>query len=378
LFGGVPETPITYLDTILPTQSSSTLFSFPKFNPSIGTLSCISFNDTVSVVVTTFARNTDTTAGHTYVFQTTISDAANGPRNSGPFNWVASISVANKQYGPVFLDKDTMPRLPGDSITFGPDTLLNKVIGAGTAPDVAPFIGSTGNVNFRADLSGGAVALVGGTNYLTGISTSSWGTFRLTYYWCPAAALANSISQFTAVKLGDYVLLQWIGENDQNNNSYEVQYSVDGIHFFTVTSINAYPTDASGAAKYQYQYKIDNATGERLYFRVKKTDASGKAGYSAVKTIVLRGPGATDFQAYPNPAVSKHITLESPGLITGNVRVAIINAIGQELYSKTFSMNGGSQISFDLPQTLKMGMYYLQVSNPARNTRQLIKLLVQE
>ncbi|HSZ87289.1 MAG TPA: hypothetical protein VK787_14755, partial [Puia sp.] len=54
--GGSPATAVTYLDTVLPTQASSTVFSFPKFNPTIGTLSCISFNDTISVAVTTSAR----------------------------------------------------------------------------------------------------------------------------------------------------------------------------------------------------------------------------------------------------------------------------------------------------------------------------------
>ena len=77
--GGSPATAVTYLDTVLPTQASSSIFSFPKFDPSIGSLTCISFNDTVSVVVTTAARNTDTTNGHTYIFQTTISDACYRP-----------------------------------------------------------------------------------------------------------------------------------------------------------------------------------------------------------------------------------------------------------------------------------------------------------
>src|ERR1700689_469802 len=93
--GAVPATVITYLDTVLPTQASSTIFSFPKFDPSIGTLTCIDFNDTISVAVTTAARNTDTTKAPNYVFQTTISDSINGPDDCGAFDWLIGFGLAN-------------------------------------------------------------------------------------------------------------------------------------------------------------------------------------------------------------------------------------------------------------------------------------------
>src|SRR5580658_595522 len=219
--GGSPATALSYEDTILATQASNSLFTFPKFDPSVGTLSCISFTDTVSVMVTTAARNTDTTMGHNYVFQTNITDAVYGPSDSGPFDWLATYGNTVKNYGPVYLDTDKIdlhppqPRLPDDSVTFGPDTLINNLITTGTTTNVAEYLGATGTVTFENSLTGYAGAIIGGTNYIAGIKSNSWGTFRLTYYWCPTILLAENIINFTALRKDGSVQLQWTTEHEQ-------------------------------------------------------------------------------------------------------------------------------------------------------------------
>ncbi len=372
--GSAPRT-ITYLQTVAPSQASSSPFSFPQFDPSIGTLSCINFNDTVSIVATTFGRNTDTTAGHNYVFQTTVSESVSGPRNSGPFNWLATFSTANKSYGPVWLDKDTTPRLPGDSVSFGPDTLLNNAIGAGTPPDFAPFTGA-GSVNFSADLSGGAIATVGGINYVAGIKSNAWGSFRLTYYWCPIAPLGASIINFSAVKSGNSVLLQWGGLNEQPNDSYSIEYSTDGIHFVTISAIPAYAKNPGQAAIYRFQYPLpSNTTGGQVYFRVKKTDASGKIGYSPVKPIKLNDNAAANYQIYPNPS-SRHVYIEWQSLLTGNIQVSVTNPVGQQVFNQTFRFNGSNNLDFDLPVNVGQGIYYLVVKDPANHIQQSSHLVI--
>ena len=372
---GSAPTAITYLQVVAPSQASSSPFSFPKFDPSVGTLSCINFNDTVSIVATTFGRNTDTTAGHNYVFQTTVSESVNGPRNSGPFNWMATFSTANKSYGPVWLAKDSTPRLAGDSVEFGPDTLLNNAVGAGSPPDFAVFTG-LGNVNFSADLSGGAIATVGGINYTAGIKSSAWGSFRLTYYWCPAAPLGTSIVNFSAIKGGSSVLLEWGGVNEQPNDSYSIEYSTDGVHFITISQIPAYAKNPGQAAIYRFQYPLpSNATGGQVYFRIKKTDASGKTGYSPVKTIKLNDNAAANYQIYPNPS-SRHVYIEWQSLLTGNIQVSVTNPVGQQVYNQTFRFNGSNNLDFNLPANVGQGIYYLVVKDPANHIQQSSHLVI--
>ena len=372
--GSAPRA-ITNLQVVAPSQASSSPFSFPKFDPTIGTLSCINFYDTISIVATTFGRNIDTTSGHNYIFQTTVSESVNGPRNSGPFNWLATFSNINKSYGPVFLDKDTTPRLPTDSVQFGPDTLLNNVTGAGTPPDFAPFIG-VGNVNFSADLSGGAIATLGGINYQAGIKSNAWGSFRLTYYWCPAAPLGESINGFTAVKSGNSVMLQWGGLNEQANDSYAIQYSTDGVHFTTISVIPAYAKNPGQAAIYRFQYPLPaNAAGGQVYFRIQKTDASGKTSYSPVKPIKLDDNAAANYQIYPNPS-SRHVYIEWQSLLTGNIQVSVINPVGQQVFNQSFRFNGSNNLDFDLPVNTGQGIYYLIVKDPANHIQQSSHLVI--
>lgn len=363
--GGLPATPITYSVTIAPTNASVLTFTFPQFDPSIGTLSCVRARDTISGVTTTGALNTgpDSTA---FLFQLTLNNKITGPG-------ITINQVVNKLYG-----YDTLAPfgMPGDTITYGPDPVFTNAPGTAQTGGNAAYIG-LGTVDFTYKVNGGVIALDGGLNYNSSISTDIGGTIALTYYYCAASALANGIINFSAYRMGNVVTLKWTGENEQSADNYFIEISRDGTHFYTTSSLPANAADSSGAPTYQYQYKTGSADGERLYFRIRKTDASGKSSFSPVKTIVLAGSAVADFRVYPNPA-SKHISLESPELLNGNIQVAITNSVGQQVYTRAFQLNGTNTISFDLPNTFTKGVYYLQVKNAAKNTQQLIKLFVRE
>ena len=115
---------------------------------------------------------------------------------------------------------------------------------------------------------------------------------------------------------------------------------------------------------------------ERLFFRIKKTNAGGKAGYSQVRVISLKSTSAiSNFQVYPNPA-SKHINVEWSNSLTGNIGVGVLNTVGQQVYSQTFELNGSNTIKFDLPASVNPGLYYLLIKDLSNNTQQLTKLLI--
>jgi hypothetical protein len=377
---GIPATPITYLDTVLPTQASATVFSFPKFDPSIGLLSCIEFNDTVSVAVTTSARNTDTTTGHNYLFTTSISDVVYGPQNSGPFDWAASTQAGANLYGPVFLDTDKIdknppqPRLPGDSTTFGPDTLIRNKVGAGSPPDAAPFLGA-GVVNFSTNLTGLAGAIVGGTNYITGIKSNAWGTFRLTYYWCPTLPLANSIINFTAFKNSGNVQLQWQDQSAGVGVSYVIEYSTDGTHFLSYGSVAANPQQGgSPVQSFQYLFQALNGA-QKLYFRVRRIDVNDKSSYSTIKGLNFSSSSVAGYQVYPNP-VHNTVMFEFDEAQTGNFAVSIISTTGQIIEQKSVTLSGSNQIKMDLMSHPATGLYYLEARDLTHNQKYLSKILI--
>jgi len=377
--GGSPATAITYLDTVLPTQASSSIFSFPKFDPSIGSLTCISFNDTVSVVVTTAARNTDTTNGHTYIFQTTISDAVTGPSSSGPNNWLVTFSSSNKTYGPIYLDTDKIdltppqPRLPDDSTTFGPDTLINNIVGAGSTTNVAPFLGSSGTVDFTTGLTGSAGATFGGVNYTTGLKSNSWGTFRLSYYWCPALLLAENIVNFTAIKKNNSVLLLWTTENEQPDFTYEIEYSKDRSTYIPVGNTQS---GSNVNQAYQFQYAINNTDIGTIYFRIKRTGADGKATYSVIKSVNLNSNGVSSgMQVYPNP-VKNSVIFAFDEIQNANFSIQLVNTAGQIIQQNAVTVSGSNQIKLNLTSNPARGLYYLYTKDLTHNQQYITKVLV--
>jgi hypothetical protein len=363
--GGLPATPIAYSVTIAPTISSTLIFTFPQFDPAIGTLSCVRLNDTISGITTTGALN-KANVKKSYKFQLTLANNISGPGISIDQNF-------NKVYGP---DSLGFYGDPTDTITYGPDPVFTNDPGTAQTGGNGAYLG-LGTVNFTYTINGGMVALSGGLNYNSGISTTIGGTLALTYYWCPITVLANSINGFAAIKSGNAILLKWTGQNEQNTDTYEIEYSKDGIHFSAATKIPAYVDNTGAASKYEYQYNLAGTTADRLFFRIKKTNAAGKAGYSAIRVINL-GAGTTaisNFQLYPNPA-SKHLNVEWSSPVTGNISVAVVNTVGQQVYQQAFELNGSNNIQLDLPASAKPGVYYVLLKDITNHSQQLTKLMI--
>jgi hypothetical protein len=379
--GGSPATPLTYLDTVQATQASSTSFTFPQFNPAVGTLACISFNDTVSVVVTTAARNTDTTTGHTYIFQTTISDAVVGPDDSGPTDWLVTYASNNKTYGPIYLDTDKIdrvppqPRLPDDSTTFGPDTLLNNIIGSGSTTNIAAYLG-TGTVSFSTDLTGSAGATFGGTNYSTGIKSNSWGTFRLSYYWCPTILLAENIINFTAAHRAGNVQLQWTTENEQSGVTYEIEVSRDQSSYLPIGNLESGSETTSANQAYQFQYPLPTDAAGILYFRVKRTAPNGTVTYTVIKSINLNSDTVSGgMQVYPNP-VKNTVIFAFDEMQNANFSFELVNTAGQIIQRNAITLSGTNQVKLDLTSNPARGLYYLQAKDLTHNQQYISKVII--
>ncbi|MBS1662335.1 MAG: T9SS type A sorting domain-containing protein [Bacteroidetes bacterium] len=365
---GNPATPIDYSVTIPATSASSTTVSFPKFNPAVGNLACLTVKDTVSATTTTNAQNKapDSTV---YKFQLTVSDNLSGPG-------INISNTFNNTYGP-----DTLApfNTPGDTKTYGPDVIYSDLPGSAskTAPS-ASYLGSSGTIDFTYTLSGGVVSTQGGLNYVAGPTTTYSGTFHLTYYWCPSAPLATGIDDFTASPDGSTVLLTWTTPDQQPNTQYEIQVSTDGSNFYSIGKTENNPAPASPASKHQYQYNPDPAYVGKLYFRIQQTDASGKVSFS---TILLIDPsGGSDnlisYRAFPNPATN-NLIFQFNRNQTGRFLVELVNTAGMVVQQRAVALAGTSQIRLDLnPQPVK-GLYFLRTTDLSHGQKYVSKVFIE-
>jgi hypothetical protein len=375
--GGIPATPVVQLVNFGPTTAANLTIPVPKFVDTSAShnesLSCITLHDTIWAVSTSHVTNTDAIDSATeYKFDLSVNYTLKGPAGGG-FN--INNGGADIIYGP---DSLGMFGSPTDTITYGPDTTINKVTDIASTSNVVPYIGA-GTANFTFSLGGGLTSKEGGLNYNYQIKTDYWGIIKLTYYWCPNVALATSIGNFTATPNGGAILLQWTDDNQQPNTTYEIQVSTDGTNFTSVGETENDAATAGTSAKYQYQYNPDPSHVGRLYFRIKETDASGQVTFSAVLVVtpssLLTGHGQISYQAFPNPATHSLI-FQFNGNQTGRFLVELVNTAGQPVVEKAVTLTGTSQIQLDLDPHPVPGLYFLRTTDQTRNKQYVTKVFV--
>jgi hypothetical protein len=365
----VPASQVTYFTSLPPTTQAVANISFPMFNPSIGTLNCVSLKDTISGVTTTYVTNVAPDSVD-YKFQLTINNDIEGPGGLS----------STSSYSAIYLDTLAADGDPGSSGVNGPDHLFTSAPDSNGTSNTAPYLG-VGSVNLTYTINGGLLTQRGGTNYKDSISTIYQGDFLLTYYWCPATELATSITNFTAVPNGNAILLQWIGENQQNNTTYEIQISTDGTNFNTIGEAGSNPAATGSSAKYQYQYNPDQANVGKLYFRIKVTSPSGQVTYSQVLVVDFSAdpaegnPGPISFQTFPNPATNS-LLFQFNSNQTGRYLLELVSVSGQVVQQKAVTLTGTSQIRLDLSPQPAKGLYFLRTSDLTRNQSYVTKVFI--
>lgn len=368
---GVPATPITYYKSFPRTNAATTIISFPKFDPSVGTLACLSVWDTASGVTTTTATNGDLSDSVEYTFDLNLTSALRGPSGSG----INITSNATRTYGPTTLAPYGQV---GDSTSYGPDTLFNNVAGMGSnsAPSAMVYQGTTGNVNFAFTISGGVLTTEGGSSYTAGPITWYWGSASLTYYWCPNVSLSETIQNFTAIPGGNGIVLQWLTQNQQPNTQYEIQVSQDGKNFSNVGQTEGDASATGTSAKYQYQYYPDPSYVGKLFFRVVETDPSGKVSLSMVVVVDPKG-GESDlsYQTFPNPATNS-LQMQFNSNQTGRFLLELIATSGQIVEHKEVTLTGTSQIRLDLSSQPARGLYFLRTTDITHNRNFVSKVFI--
>lgn len=165
--------------------------------------------------------------------------------------------------------------------------------------------------------------------------------------------LPIKLSSFNAVKRDDKVLLIWETASEVNSDYFEVQKSIDGYTFQTMSLVKA-ANHSSTILKYS---SVDSnpSTGINMY-RLKQVDIDGSFSYSDVRAVHLVMDDSSDPMAYPNPFTTQMTIKHS---LTGSVRGDIYNASGVQV--REFTM-GPIESVLNL-QDLDSGVYYIIIRN---------------
>ncbi|MDR3715546.1 MAG: choice-of-anchor E domain-containing protein [Puia sp.] len=383
---GLAATPITNTFTLPTTNVTSANLTFNQMDPSVGDLSCMTFNYNISGQTTTGVRN--------YASSTALllpTDPLYSP--TGRLKYIFSLGITPDIEGSGFSILNPFSKLytdslgaygqPDDTTTFGPDMIFTNYSGSQTYGGDGSYLG-LGTVNFSYSISGGLTTIKGGTNFSQKIITDYWGNFSLTYYYCPFKPLATGITNFTAVPGADgqSVNIQWTADNDVNNTLYEIQVSTDGNQFINVGQQQDHAATAGATTQYQYQYNFNQANVGKLYFRLQRTDPSGKISFSAILQVDLTKGSATGidggqvaYHTYPNP-VKDRLVFQFTESQTGSFLLELVNTVGQVMQQKPVVLNGTSLINLDITGHPAPGLYYLRTRDLTHNKSYLSKILI--
>lgn len=159
----------------------------------------------------------------------------------------------------------------------------------------------------------------------------------------------------------DNACLEWTTENEVNTATFEVEKSVDGVHYQQLGTLAA----ANRFGKHTYHYTDEAAAYGINYYRVRQTDLDGKYSYSQV--VSLKITASNKINIVPNPA-SGFLKLKG---VERAETITITNVTGQPLLQwRGVQANQHLDIS-----TLQSGLYIIKVKTA--NGERVFKIIKQ-
>lgn len=192
-------------------------------------------------------------------------------------------------------------------------------------------------------------------NKLSGTGLTSFSDFT----GGEAAALPVELTSFTAKSQGTTVNLMWETKTEIDNNGFEVERNSHGT-WQKIGFIQGHGT--ANSPKY-YTFTDNNATGNKIQYRLKQIDNDGTFEYSPEVEVELNPMQFALYQNYPNPFnPSTVIRYALP--VAGLVTIDIFNALGEKVSTllNGYADAGYHQIPFDAA-ALPGGVYFYRIQS---------------
>ena len=164
-----------------------------------------------------------------------------------------------------------------------------------------------------------------------------------------AIVLAVNFENFTAIRQDNKTaLLNWkVGQSD-NLQSFKILRSANGRDFVSIATVNAVRTQNI------YPYTDNNATAEKIYYRIKAIEISTQEYVSEIRLVNLQTTGISVL-VYPNPVYNNQFTVSVNK--AGNKTVQIFSATGGLFREFYFTYQAKEISTSEWPR----GYYFIRV-----------------
>ncbi|THU41413.1 T9SS type A sorting domain-containing protein [Niastella caeni] len=362
-------TTLSYDTTVNALGNSLYNFTFPQFNPTLGTLTEVKINSKVTLVYNFSLENGELNPVNNYRVKVFRDDEISSTSLLSPLT-----NSYQRQYGFYALaGSDGIPDSGPDFTQQGPLYVMNQQNINYTLSNTADFFGS-GTVMFDYTTSTYSAAQGSINNNLFG-SAQDAVNFIITYTYCPQIVLAADIRSFTANKLNDATIdIKWITQNEKNNQSYELQKSTDGKSFGSIAQFAA-KASSTQTGSYSYSYTVQPTDNSKtLLFRIKQIEADGSARYSAVHAVRVTSKTNEQPKIYPNPAKTATNLIFS-NTKRNNWQVSVYSVNG--LLLKRYYFNNALTGKINTANDLEKGVYMVRSVNKTTQEEFVQQLIVQ-
>jgi hypothetical protein len=358
---------ISYDTTVNALGNSLYTFSFPKFDPAVGTLTEVKINTKVTLVYSFRLENGEINPVNNYRVRVFRDDEVSSAALQTPLT-----NSYQKQYGYYSLaGSDGVPNSGADFTQQGPLYVMNQQAINYTVYNTADFFGQ-GMVDFDYATSTYSAAQGSINNNLDG-SAQDAVNFKIIYTYCPNLTLATDITSFTVHKVNDGMIdIKWITQNEKPNRNYELQKSKDGRNFRSVVEFAAETGAQTGTYRYSYQIQpTDN--NKTLLFRLKQVNNNGAATFSAVHAVKLSANTNNGPALYPNP-VKGPASVVFSDIRRGAWDVEIYGVSGQLI--KRYHFNNALTGKVNTNNELGKGVYMVKCVNKTTQEKYIERLIV--
>ena len=188
-----------------------------------------------------------------------------------------------------------------------------------------------------------------------------------------AGALPVTFTGIHATRQNQFIAVQWTVESEINIHHYEVEKSLDGIHFD-----KTHQTAATGTAgTIIYKWLDENPLPGKNIFRIKSISNDGVKNHSSIAFINWEDL-QKNMLVYPNPVKDGVIGLHFFDQPKGRYRIRLLNQLGQLVHAQSIRYNGVNGLINITPPKNKMtaGIGILEVTTPV-NTIKTMQLNIE-
>lgn len=169
--------------------------------------------------------------------------------------------------------------------------------------------------------------------------------------------LAIKLADIKAANLGDQNKISWHTADEAEGDAFELQRSADGREFAYLFS-----QKANGSAS-DYTYMDKAPLAGRNYYRLKMTDANGRAEYSKTVEATVNGKETFAVRAYPNPLTGNNLTVEITGQVGNEAYITVTDLAGKTLKNIRISQ-GKTDVDMS---NVASGVYFIKYRDEYRS-----------